>query len=624
MKKHAYLIMAHNEFHMLRKLLNELDDERNDIYIHIDRKTRYVNTDEIASWVKSSKVFFTKRINVHWGHISVVKCELELLKAAAKEEYHYYHLISGLDFPLKTQDEIHDYLENENSEFLNYHLDGEIGDSFLYKIRYYYPLMRIVGKGEFDGPGKKKALLRKFGEWQWWLVKFQERKGINRLKDDVTYYKSSQWFSITHDFVEYILANKNRILRKYRLTNTPDEFFVIDLAMNSHFAGRVKNNNLREIDWERGTPYEYTCDDLERLEASDAFFARKISFDRNPDLVKGLICHLHNTCAKDTNPLISVIVPCYNVGAYLGKCIDSLIEQTYSNLEILIIDDGSTDGSAKLMDEYAKKYEDVHCRHRENGGLSAARNTGLELAKGEYISFVDADDWVEPEFIKELYDAIRRSNSGFSVCGYVKEEAEKGVVSFDRELTVSSHETMRILGDIYPKENVLTVIACNKLYKRELFKEIRFAEGKIHEDEFLAHRIVSEADSMAVIAKPLYHYRIREGSITAPKKIQDLRHLDYLDALGDRIDCAGNMFFGDLLIYMIYTYYEGMKQLMVRYSQETIRDNSLYSLFRRKAAAIYMRCFFEMDSYQRRDYLKLILFPKEYRDEVIRNMGKQQ
>ncbi len=102
MNKNAYLIMAHNEFHMLKKLLTELDDERNDIYIHIDKKTKYVDESVIASWVKKSGVIFIPRMRIYWGHISIVKCELNLLRAAVKGNYHYYHLLSGVDFPLKS------------------------------------------------------------------------------------------------------------------------------------------------------------------------------------------------------------------------------------------------------------------------------------------------------------------------------------------------------------------------------------------------------------------------------------------------------------------------------------------------------------------------------------------
>jgi hypothetical protein len=177
---------------------------------------------------------------------------------------------------------------------------------------------------------------------------------------------------------------------------------------------------------------------------------------------------------------------------------------------------------------------------------------------------------------------------------------------------------MKILGDIYPKENVLLVIACNKLFRRSILEKIRFPEGRIHEDEFTSHRFIGAADSLAVTTAKLYHYRIREGSITSGEKKQDLRHLDYLDALRDRLEYSETMMYGDLLIYMLYTYYEGMKQLMVMYSDETISQKKLLRYFRERASAIYFKYFNDLDRYQKRDYLKLIIFTKSYRNTVLR------
>ncbi len=600
MKKHAYLIMAHNEFHMLKKLLTELDDERNDIFLHIDKRTKFVDEAEISSWINKSNIYFAPRMRVCWGHLSIVRCELKLLSEAIKGEYHYYHLLSGVDFPLKSQDEIHEFFEMEDSEFMHYHPDGYNNDYFLYKVKHYYPLLKIVGNENFDGPGKKQRVLRKLVELQWKLQKFQDDHGVDRTRNDkkTVFYKGNQWFSITHDFAQYVVSKAAGILKKYRMTNGPDEIFMPTLAMNSSFAGRV-------------------CENYTRI---DSFFARKISYDNNPELVEAMINHLHHQKETKKRPLVSIVVPCYNVEKYISCCLDSLVDQSYSNVEIILIDDGSTDRTSELIREYADKYSNVFYHFRENGGLSAARNSGIALAKGEYIAFVDSDDWVEPDYIEKLYRTILRGNADIAICGFKKEDMEEDIVTFDRDELMSSHAAMRILGDIYPKENVLMVIACNKLYKASLFDNLRFPECRIHEDEFCAHRIIGKADVVSVITDPLYHYRIRVGSITANDKMQNLKHMDYLDAFSDRISGVSNMMFGDLLIFMIYTYYEGMKQLMVRYSEETIKKHDLYSFFRRKATSNYLKYYWKMDSYQRKDYLKLIIFPKKYREEVIRHL----
>lgn len=620
MKKHAYLLIVHNEFHMLKKLLGQLDDSRNDIFIHIDKKTKYVDLSTISSWVHHSKVTFIPRKKIYWGTMSIVNCEIELLKAAIRGNYSYYHLISGVDFPLKSQDFIHDYLENENSEFFSVHEDGEYNDDFGYKIKYYFPLLKIVGRGYFSGKGKKATLMRRIGNCQIALMNFQKKHGVDRTKKypDITFYKGAQWFTITHDFAKYIIDNSKTISKMYWLTNAPDEIAISTLVMNSDFKNRVKRMNLREIDWDRGNAYSYTIDDLERLEKSEAFFARKISYNDNPLLVNELNRFINCSEQKENYPLISVIVPCYNVAEFLGECVDSLLAQTYKNLEIILVDDGATDNTGEIAKRYAQNNTNVQYVYRENGGLSAARNTGIDNSKGEYVAFIDSDDYVEPNYIERLYSAIKDTGAEVSVCGYRKEGMEHDAVAFDDDEVISPHTAMKILGDIYPKENVLLVIAANKLFKRTLFSNIRFAEGKIHEDEHIAHRLLGEADSIALIKDCLYHYRIREGSITAGRASQNLKHLDIMDAYRDRLEYSCGMMHGDLVIYMLYAYFEGLKQLMTIYTDETFEKNKLGRFFSKKALEVYIKYFGELRGYEKKDYLKLILFPSKYRKNVIR------
>ena len=623
MKKHAYLIMAHNEFHMLKKLISQLDDERNDIYIHIDKKTAFVNEREIASWAERSGVYFIKRRKIYWGTLSIVKCEIDMLKAAAKAGYSYYHLISGVDLVLKSQDAIHDFFDTHGFEHVE-HFTAEEGADFAYKIKYYFPLLWIVGKGGFTGPGKKQKILRKIGDYQDRLLKLQKKLGVDRTKKykNLVFNKGSKWFSITHELAEYVLTQKRSILKMYRLTNAPDEIFLSTLVMNSKFKDRVKSDSLREIDWERGDPYEYRMSDIEELKGSKNLFARKVSYDREPGLVNEMIRFIQGTSVTEETPLISIIVPCYNVEEYLEECVESLVRQTYAKTEILLIDDGATDNTGRIAEELAGKYENVFCFHKENGGLSSARNFGLGKAKGDYVSFIDSDDWIDPNFIEKLYDAVSKNHADIAVCGYRFEEAKEGVVTFEESRIISSHEAMKILGDIYPKENVLLVIACNKLYKRTLFNNLRYVENKIHEDEHMAHRILGASDSISLITDPLYHYRIREGSITSAGKSQSLKKFDIMDAYEDRLKYCRSMMYGDIYILMLYTYFEGLKQLMVSYNDDTIEKNGLYHLFRQRAMKIYTRYFSDLDSYQKKDYLKMILFTGKYRSKVIELMEK--
>ncbi len=592
--KHAYLIMAYNEFHMLKKLLAELDDERNDIYLHIDRKTRFVNKEEIKNWVNRAGLYFVNPRKLYPGTYSIVECELQMLSLAVKGKYRYYHLMSGTDVPLKSQDYIYEHMNSNGMEYFSYESDSQHDDIFNKRLKYYHPLLKFIGLEVQDGPGRKKRFLRWLAKVEEKFISFQERLGVDRIKDQ-RFYKGERWFSITHDFALYIISKVGDIRKTYRLTNTPDEIFIPTLALNSRFAERICN--------------------------SEVYFARQLSYDSDPLRVDKLIADINKEQSRK-KPLISIIVPCYNVGEYLRACVDSLLAQTYENIEILLIDDGSTDDTAIIAKEYADSFDKVFYHRRINGGLSVARNTGVELAKGEYMAFIDSDDWVDENFISHLYNIMQEGNADISVCGYIKEyesgESGSESVYFDRDAVISSHAAMRVLGDIYPKENVLLVIACNKLFKREIFNNNRFITGKIHEDEFISHRLLGAARSIAVSTANLYHYRIRGGSITSGETMQDLRHLDYLDALQDRLEYCTSMMYGDLLIFMLYTYYEGMKQLMTRYSDETMSQKKLYRYFRNRALYIYFKYFNYLDIYQRKDYLKLILSPAKYRDTVIR------
>ena len=170
---------------------------------------------------------------------------------------------------------------------------------------------------------------------------------------------------------------------------------------------------------------------------------------------------------------------------------------------------------------------------------------------------------------------------------------------------------------------MLLVVAWNKLYKTSLFKDLRYTENRIHEDEFMAHRVLGAADSIALTRDALYHYRIRENSITSAGKSQNMNRFDITDAFADRIGYCRSMMFGDIANLMLYTYFEGMKQLMAGFTDETIKQKHLYGVFRKKAAGIYFRYYADLDSYQRKDYLKMIMFTKKYRDEVLKARDKK-
>lgn len=217
----------------------------------------------------------------------------------------------------------------------------------------------------------------------------------------------------------------------------------------------------------------------------------------------------------NTNELISVIVPVYNVEGYLEKCIQSITTQTYTNLEILVVDDGSTDTSPALCDELAETDTRIQVIHKKNGGLSSARNSGIDAASGEYYVFVDSDDYIHPQMIEQLYSRLKADNSDLAICGIepVDEDGNYKYAGFDFVLSDDVWDETAFWNNFYGRNTVFCVVAWNKLYPKALFSTIRFANGKTHEDEFMLHNIVSQCKKISCVNQKLYYYLQRSDSI---------------------------------------------------------------------------------------------------------------
>ena len=229
-------------------------------------------------------------------------------------------------------------------------------------------------------------------------------------------------------------------------------------------------------------------------------------------------------------PLISVIVPVYKVEPYLRRCVDSLLAQSFSDLELILVDDGSPDNCGAICDEYAARDGRVHVIHKENGGLSSARNAGIDWAfqnsDSRWLAFVDSDDWVHPQYLELLYRAAVENDVPVSACNYQKvfgDQPEPPVLS---EATVTDWETVLIEHDVQ------AVIACNKLLEKSLFEGLRFPVGRIHEDEFLTYRLLHRAQRLAYLPAQLYYYYQNPAGITHAGF--SLKSLDKLLALEER------------------------------------------------------------------------------------------
>ena len=212
------------------------------------------------------------------------------------------------------------------------------------------------------------------------------------------------------------------------------------------------------------------------------------------------------------NPLISIIVPVYNVEEYLDKCVDSIVHQTYDNLEIILVDDGSPDNCPKKCDNWAKKDKRIKVIHKKNGGLSDARNKGIEASTGRYITLVDSDDYIENDYVEFLYNLLADNDSDMSVC--------KHRVIYEKAGTLNCYT-----GNFYnlnPKEalemmlygNDFDLTACEKLYKRELFNNIKYPKGRLFEDSATTYKLIDICNKISFKSEPKYNYFVRSNSIT--------------------------------------------------------------------------------------------------------------
>lgn len=216
-------------------------------------------------------------------------------------------------------------------------------------------------------------------------------------------------------------------------------------------------------------------------------------------------------------PALSVIVPVYKVEPYLEKCIDSILGQTMADLELILVDDGSPDNCPALCDAAAQKDPRVRVIHQKNGGLSAARNAGLEIARGEWIGFVDSDDYLAPDMYQTLLDRVRADGTKLAICSLVYVD-ENGTPLPNEPSPITKDEVLsreQVLNRMFGFRYWYYVVVHTRLYHRSLFEGYRFPVGRVHEDEFMAHHLIWNAGSVSLVARGLYFYVQRSGSIMA-------------------------------------------------------------------------------------------------------------
>ena len=231
--------------------------------------------------------------------------------------------------------------------------------------------------------------------------------------------------------------------------------------------------------------------------------------------------------------LISLIVPVYNVEKYLNKCIKTITEQTYKNIEVILVDDGSNDKSGQICDEWAKTDYRIKVIHKENGGLSDARNVGLKSSAGHLVGFIDSDDYIDKDMIEKLFNALIYSQADIAICDfYFEDEDGKTVPGFTKTLQNEVLSSEEALKKLVTNNNFYYVTAVNRLYKKELFDDFQFPIGRIHEDEFTAHHLFLKCKKIVIIENQLYHYLQRNDSIT--HNTFTIKRIDGIYALLDR------------------------------------------------------------------------------------------
>ncbi|MBP3604405.1 MAG: glycosyltransferase [Lachnospiraceae bacterium] len=290
--------------------------------------------------------------------------------------------------------------------------------------------------------------------------------------------------------------------------------------------------------------------------------------------------------------LISVIVTAYNIEDYLPKCMDSLLAQTYSNMEIIVVDDGSVDGTGKICDEYASKNEKTRVIHKENGGPSSARNAGLKIANGEYIGYVDGDDWIEPDMYQDMLKACEDTGAQIAICTYKEVgEGSKEVHPTGNVIELSRDEAMDFYISGHPQYHIYHSV-WSKLFRREVIKDIAFQEGRKSEDIMYTTWALTKASKCVFLDTAYYNYRMdREDSIMHTK-IGERRFRDeipfwkeqmgYLEGIGmhELVGKASYEFYKRMLYYYIDFRQTGMKKQAVELAgllkSERTKINKIY------------------------------------------------
>ena len=274
--------------------------------------------------------------------------------------------------------------------------------------------------------------------------------------------------------------------------------------------------------------------------------------------------------------LISVIIPVYNVEKYLKKCLDSVINQTYKNLEIILVDDGSSDKSGLICDEYAKLDKRIKVLHKKNGGLSSARNTGLDIAKGKYISFIDSDDFVSIYMYEIMYKEIIKNNRDIVIARHIYFKNKEPIFKDNRNIySISYYNNKDAICELLKLDNrLIEDYAWCKLYKKSLFKTIRFPINRVYEDIGTTYKLLDKSKKIVKLNCYLYAYYNNKYSITNINNIKSINDRIYL--IDERYNYLIKKY-KDLKEFIILNRYILLLDILIR-STYSINKKDFYNL----------------------------------------------
>lgn len=267
--------------------------------------------------------------------------------------------------------------------------------------------------------------------------------------------------------------------------------------------------------------------------------------------------------------MVSIIVPIYQAEKYIGKCIDSILGQTYSDFELILVDDGSVDMSYEICKSYAKRDNRLVLIHTQNYGSAHARNVGLRCIKGEYISFVDADDYLERDFLKELVSEIQKFNADIAECDfYLIEDGVKQIKSLQQNYVCELNRIQAMKAHI--SDQYCRQLVWNKLYKKKVLQDIWFVEGKTIDDEFWTYRVIGNADKVIHVGKQLYNYVQHKGSVMHQQ--YNIKRLQALEAQSLRLNYVRERFpelksYAEQMLYFACIYH--MQMALIYLDRET-------------------------------------------------------